>query len=138
MNPLPSPMIQPRRATAFNRSQSSRPPRPRHGWHWLLVACQITASVAWAADPIFPAEAKLEKIFEGITLTEGVAVAPDGQVYFSDITFSHKSRNDRGENIAHARLHIGANYPASAVVGPFANNHVTRRIELDAIRHPAG
>ncbi len=50
-----------------------------------------------AADPIVPPGAKPEKIFEGITLTEGVAVAPDGQAYFSDITFSHKSTIERGE-----------------------------------------
>jgi gluconolactonase len=35
-------------------------------------------------------DAKLEKIFDdGLVLTEGVAVAPDGMVYFSDITFTH-------------------------------------------------
>jgi gluconolactonase len=54
-------------------------------------------SIVFAAEPIFPAGAKPEKLFEGITLTEGVAVALDGQVYFSDITFSHKSKNERGE-----------------------------------------
>ena len=33
--------------------------------------------------------AKLEKIFDkGLALTEGVASAPDGTIYFSDITFS--------------------------------------------------
>src|SRR5436853_5643556 len=43
---------------------------------------------------IVPAGAKLEKIFDGgVVLTEGVAVAPDGMVYFSDITFSHVSRD---------------------------------------------
>jgi gluconolactonase len=49
-----------------------------------------------AADPIVPPEAKLEKLFESKVLTEGVAVAPDGMVYFSEITFSHKSRDDKG------------------------------------------
>lgn len=57
----------------------------------------VNFAAAFAADPIVTSDAKLEKLFEGITLTEGVAVAPDGQVYFSDITFSHTSRNDRGE-----------------------------------------
>src|ERR1700722_12424240 len=43
--------------------------------------------------PIVPPDAKLEKIFDkGMVLTEGVTVAPDGMVYFSDITFSFHSR----------------------------------------------
>ncbi|MDA1014496.1 MAG: SMP-30/gluconolactonase/LRE family protein [Planctomycetota bacterium] len=51
---------------------------------------------ARCADPIVPPNAKLEKLFEGIVLTEGVAVAPDGMVYFSDITFSHLARTETG------------------------------------------
>src|SRR5213082_50764 len=48
----------------------------------------------WAQEnPIVPAGAKLEKVFDGgLVLTEGVAVAPDGMVYFSDITFTHAAR----------------------------------------------
>jgi gluconolactonase len=49
-----------------------------------------------AGDPIVPPDARLEKLFEGTVLTEGVAVAPDGMVYFSDITFSHVARDARG------------------------------------------
>jgi len=67
---------------------------------WLAACLFVIAGeggIAFAAEPIFPTGAKPEKLFEGITLTEGVAVAPDGQVYFSDITFSHKSKNERGE-----------------------------------------
>lgn len=67
---------------------------------WLLSLCLVGAgdgATAFSADPVFAPDAKLEKLFEGITLTEGVAVALDGQVYFSDITFSHQSKNDRGE-----------------------------------------
>jgi gluconolactonase len=46
---------------------------------------------------IVPTGAKLEKIFDGgVVLTEGVAVAPDGMVYFSDITFSHVSKDKNG------------------------------------------
>jgi gluconolactonase len=46
------------------------------------------------ADPVVPPDAKLEKVFDGgLVLTEGVAVAPDGMVYFSDITFTHVSRD---------------------------------------------
>ena len=60
---------------------------------WVALASNDGVS---AAEPIIPAGAKLEKLFEGITLTEGVAVAPDGMVYFSDITFSHVSKKDDG------------------------------------------
>ena len=62
-----------------------------------LVFTAFISSAVSAADPIVPEGAKPEKLFEGITLTEGVAVAPDGLVYFSDITFSHTSRIERGE-----------------------------------------
>ena len=49
-----------------------------------------------AADPILPPGAKLEKLFDGgMVLTEGVAVSPDGMVYFSDITFTHFSRDNK-------------------------------------------
>src|SRR3954453_18354312 len=48
------------------------------------------------ADPVVPPDAKLERLFDGgLVLTEGVAVAPDGMVYFSDITFTHVSK-ERG------------------------------------------
>src|SRR5262245_43037792 len=51
------------------------------------------ASAISAADPVVSPDAKLEKLFDGgLVLTEGVAVAPDGMVYFSDITFTHVSR----------------------------------------------
>ena len=72
-------------------------PRVQNGLFLLTLMGHLAAGIAWAADPIIPPDAKLEKLFEGITLTEGVAVAPDGLVYFSDITFSHASRNERGE-----------------------------------------
>src|SRR5688500_7949967 len=35
---------------------------------------------------------KLEKIFDGAVFTEGPAAAPDGSIYFSDITGSAKSK----------------------------------------------
>src|SRR5438128_3188107 len=62
-----------------------------------LIVFSSVGAIVTAAEPIVPPDAKLEKLFDGITLTEGVAVAPDGQVYFSDITFSHVSKNERGE-----------------------------------------
>jgi gluconolactonase len=49
------------------------------------------------SSAIVPPDAKLEKLFDGgVVLTEGVAIAPDGMVYFSDITFSHVSRDKQG------------------------------------------
>ena len=62
----------------------------------LLSLAVGLAAPASAADPIIPAGAKLEKLFDGIVLTEGVAVAPDGMVYFSDITFSHQAVTKTG------------------------------------------
>ena len=53
------------------------------------------AGVPLAAQ-IFPAEAKLEKLYEGGHLTEGAAVASDGTVYFSDITFTTETRMQAG------------------------------------------
>jgi gluconolactonase len=56
----------------------------------------FVVSIACAAEPVVPPDAKLEKLFDGgLVLTEGVAVAPDGMVYFSDITFTHVSK-ERG------------------------------------------
>jgi gluconolactonase len=47
-------------------------------------------------NAIVPAGAKLEKLFgEGMVLTEGVASAPDGTIYFSDITFSHVAKEKK-------------------------------------------
>jgi len=59
---------------------------------WLLnIAIPVLADV-----PIVPAGAQVEKLFESRVLTEGVSVAPDGMVYFSEITFSHVSRDEQG------------------------------------------
>jgi gluconolactonase len=58
----------------------------------LLVVC----AAAQLAAQIFAPGAKLEKIFEGGHLTEGVAVAPDGLVYFSDITFTTETKMQAG------------------------------------------
>jgi len=58
-----------------------------------VLCCPGTTN---ADDPIFPADAKIEKLFESKVLTEGVSVAPDGQVYFSEITFSHITRDKQG------------------------------------------
>jgi len=97
MTPLHSHPPKGRSPQAFNKLRSIRSPRPRCCRLVLGIAWLMTAGVTWADEPIIPPDAKLEKLFEGVTLTEGVAVALDGQVYFSDITFSHVSRNERGE-----------------------------------------
>jgi gluconolactonase len=61
-----------------------------------LVTLLAGSLAARAQQPIVPPDAKLEKIFEGKFLTEGVTAAPDGTIYFSEITFSHLSRDDKG------------------------------------------
>lgn len=61
-----------------------------------LLICGLPSSPLRAAEPIVPADAKLEKLFTSRVLTEGVSVAPDGMVYFSEITFSHVARDEQG------------------------------------------
>jgi gluconolactonase len=61
-----------------------------------LFVLLLLAAPASAADPIIPPDAKLETLFDGgLVLTEGVAVAPDGMVYFSDITFTNVSKEKK-------------------------------------------
>lgn len=60
----------------------------------LVAATQLTAQ-------IFAPGAKLEKIYEGGHLTEGVAVAPDGTVFFSDITFTTETGMQAGHILRH-------------------------------------
>ena len=60
------------------------------------LSCPLAARAA-EDDPIVPADAKLEKLFDAQVLSEGVAVAPNGLVYFSDITFSNMARGPNGE-----------------------------------------
>lgn len=62
----------------------------------MFAAMTVLGSAVQAQTPPIPPDAKLEKLFEGNVLTEGVCVAPDGMVYFSEITFSHKSADDKG------------------------------------------
>lgn len=56
----------------------------------------LVCSVAHSQEPIVPPGAQVEKLFESKVLTEGVCVAPDGMVYFSEITFSHVARDEKG------------------------------------------
>ena len=64
------------------------------------LVCAFAAGVALAptlmghaASPsaIFAPDAELKELFNGAHFTEGVSVAPDGMVYFSDITFTDQT-----------------------------------------------
>ena len=65
------------------------------------IALTLAVSTAFAQEPtgdpsIVPAGAKLEVLFDGAFFSEGPAVAFDGSVYFSDITFSMESGMQAG------------------------------------------
>jgi gluconolactonase len=63
----------------------------------LGLAAVCLAQKAPSGDPaILPPGAKLEQIFSGGVLTEGVTSAPDGTIYFSDITFTGRSHMQAG------------------------------------------
>lgn len=90
----------------------------------------LAAAGAAAAEPIFPPGVEPEKLFDGVVLTEGVAVGPDGRAYFSDITFSHVSRNERGE--IHAG-HIWRFDPATSQTSIFRSpSGMSNGIKFDA------
>ena len=59
----------------------------------LFLALFVTAQLA---AQMFAPGAKLEKLYTGGHLTEGAAVAPDGSVYFSDITFTKETNMQAG------------------------------------------
>ena len=62
-----------------------------------LIALCVCAQKAPSGDAsILPKGASLEQIFSGGVLTEGVTSAPDGMIYFSDITFTHQSDMQAG------------------------------------------
>jgi len=76
--------------------------RPYRYFTLALVLCAGLASAAAFAekpsgDPsIVSPDAKLEVLYDGAFLSEGPAVAPDGSVYFSDITFTKYSGMQAG------------------------------------------
>ena len=63
----------------------------------LCAASPLAAQPAPSGDPaILTPGTKLEQIFSGGVLTEGVTSAPAGMIYFSDITFTHQSGMQAG------------------------------------------
>ncbi len=60
------------------------------------VGLLLVFTAAQLMGQVFAPGAKLEKIYEGGHLTEGVAVAPDGTVFFSDITFTTQTGMQAG------------------------------------------
>lgn len=62
----------------------------------VMVPVLVVLQSAFCEEPIVPADSKLEKLFESHVLTEGVSAGHDGMIYFSEITFSHVSMDERG------------------------------------------
>ena len=50
-----------------------------------LASLALSTTLRAAAPPIFPADAKLEQLWNEGEFTEGAALGPDGSIYFSDI-----------------------------------------------------
>lgn len=97
---------------------------------FLALIGSFCFSQANADDPIVPPDAKLEKLFESHVLTEGVSVAPDGMVYFSEITFSNKSKDAKGVIEAG---HIWKFDPASGKTSVFRSpSGMSNGIKFDA------
>lgn len=59
---------------------------------------QLDAADPTSTDtPIVPHNAKLETVFDGASgETEGCACAPDGSIYFSDITYTYRTKDETG------------------------------------------
>ena len=63
----------------------------------LAIPSLVVAQLQLSGDPaILDRSARSEQIFSGGVLTEGVTSAPDGTIYFSDITFTHASGMQAG------------------------------------------
>ena len=71
-------------------------------------------------DAIFAPGAELKELFNGAHFTEGVSVAPDGTVYFSDITFTDQTDMQAG-NIWKHNPETGGNNDF-----PFSERNVQR------------
>jgi gluconolactonase len=110
------------------------PLRSRHHRLSLYAVPLFTLSLCgrlFAANPIVPPDSKLEQLFESHVLTEGVSIAPDGMVYFSEITFSNKSRDDTG---AIEAGHIWKFDPATSKTTIFRSpSGMSNGIKFDAV-----
>ena len=63
----------------------------------LAIPSLVVAQLEISGDPaILDRSTRSEQIFSGGVLTEGVTSAPDGTIYFSDITFTHASGMQAG------------------------------------------
>src|SRR5215471_13450473 len=63
----------------------------------LMLVLAIDVPFLWCTEgEIFPPDAKLETLYTGAVLSEGAAAAPDGSIYFSDITFTYISGMQAG------------------------------------------
>ncbi len=62
----------------------------------LFISVQSMAQNPTGDSSIIPPGARLELLFDGAYFTEGAAVAPDGKVYFSDITTANKTGLEAG------------------------------------------
>src|SRR5262245_13229636 len=62
----------------------------------LIVLASLTSAQAQAPNPIVPATSKLEKVFDAGVFLEGPAAAPDGSIYFSDLTSPADSLRQAG------------------------------------------
>ena len=69
------------------------------------LVCAVAAGIAltpaligYAANsaPVIAPGTELKELFNGAHFTEGVSVAPDGMVYFSDITFTYEADMQAG------------------------------------------
>jgi len=85
-----------------------------------------------SGDPsIIPPGARMEKLFEGACLlSEGVAAGHDGMIYFSDISFTAKCRDDKGVLEAG---HIWRYNPATGMTSIFRSpSGMSNGIKFDA------
>jgi gluconolactonase len=73
----------------------------KHVTHLLTIAILVAAGISYAsqgeeASTIIAPGAQLERVFDGGHFLEGPAAAPDGTIYFSDLTFSSQSGMQAG------------------------------------------
>ena len=81
----------------FFTNHTSRTPAVWSSGFLIALCCQMANSQLATAETIVSAGAELELVFDGgAVLTEGCASAPDGSIYFSDITFTFQTTDDKG------------------------------------------